>query len=174
MSWHIVTIFAWPFTLFFGGYPYGQKAYKLLDLDTKRVFTSSDVVFHSNCFPYHQPYQLHSISSPNFVTEPDMSDNVSPLVFPVDTPTQVSHASPSPPSSPTSSSPTIFTSPDPPPVRRSSRPHVKAAYLNDYVCSNAAYTPTGHNNPHWCNLVAFHQLPSCSQAHISQINLHNH
>ena len=36
----------------FIGYPYDQKAYKLLDLKTKRVFTSRDVYFHENIFPF--------------------------------------------------------------------------------------------------------------------------
>jgi hypothetical protein len=36
----------------FIGYPLGQKAYKLFDLSTKNVFTSRDVKFHENVFPY--------------------------------------------------------------------------------------------------------------------------
>jgi hypothetical protein len=36
----------------FIGYPLGQKAYKLFDLSTKKVFTSRDVKFHENIFPY--------------------------------------------------------------------------------------------------------------------------
>ena len=37
----------------FLGYPYGQKAYKLMDLQSKRIFTSRDVKFHENVFPFH-------------------------------------------------------------------------------------------------------------------------
>ncbi|RVW71516.1 Retrovirus-related Pol polyprotein from transposon TNT 1-94 [Vitis vinifera] len=37
---------------FFIGYPVGQKAYKLFDLSTKKVFTSRDVKFHEDIFPY--------------------------------------------------------------------------------------------------------------------------
>ncbi|RVW56241.1 Retrovirus-related Pol polyprotein from transposon RE1 [Vitis vinifera] len=36
----------------FIGYPVGQKAYKLFDLSTKKVFTSRDVKFHEDIFPY--------------------------------------------------------------------------------------------------------------------------
>ncbi|KAL6334539.1 hypothetical protein AAG906_018039 [Vitis piasezkii] len=36
----------------FIGYPAGQKAYKLFDLSTKKVFTSRDVKFHEDIFPY--------------------------------------------------------------------------------------------------------------------------
>ena len=36
----------------FIGYPAGQKAYNLFDLSTKKVFTSQDVKFHEDIFPY--------------------------------------------------------------------------------------------------------------------------
>lgn len=36
----------------FLGYPIGVKGYKLLDLETKRVFWSRDVIFHETIFPY--------------------------------------------------------------------------------------------------------------------------
>ncbi|RVW29287.1 Retrovirus-related Pol polyprotein from transposon TNT 1-94 [Vitis vinifera] len=36
----------------FIGYPAGQKSYKLFDLSTKKVFTSRDVKFHEDIFPY--------------------------------------------------------------------------------------------------------------------------
>ena len=36
----------------FIGYLVGQKAYKLFDLSTKKVFTSRDVKFHEDIFPY--------------------------------------------------------------------------------------------------------------------------
>jgi len=36
----------------FLGYPLGQKAYKLYDLETHQVFTSRDVVFHDDIFSY--------------------------------------------------------------------------------------------------------------------------
>jgi hypothetical protein len=36
----------------FIGYPVGQKAYKLFDLSTSKIFTSRDVKFHETSFPY--------------------------------------------------------------------------------------------------------------------------
>ncbi|KAI9194591.1 hypothetical protein LWI28_007414 [Acer negundo] len=36
----------------FVGYHIGQKAYKLFDLSTKKIFTSHDVKFHESVFPY--------------------------------------------------------------------------------------------------------------------------
>ena len=38
----------------FLGFPFGQKAYKLLNLETHEVFTSRDVVFHEQILPYFQ------------------------------------------------------------------------------------------------------------------------
>jgi len=37
----------------FVGYPYGQKAYKFLNLEAKKIFTSRDVKFHEALLPYH-------------------------------------------------------------------------------------------------------------------------
>ena len=36
----------------FLGYSYSTKGYKLLDLDTKSIFVSHDVIFHENSFPF--------------------------------------------------------------------------------------------------------------------------
>ena len=36
----------------FIGYPYGQKTYRLYDLDSKHIFTSRDMVFHENIFSF--------------------------------------------------------------------------------------------------------------------------
>ena len=37
----------------FLGYPFNQKAHKLLNLETHQVFTSRDVIFHEQVLPYH-------------------------------------------------------------------------------------------------------------------------
>lgn len=42
----------------FLGYPYGQKGYKVLNLDTKKVFVSRDVHFLENVFPF-KIFQVH-------------------------------------------------------------------------------------------------------------------
>lgn len=34
------------------GYPYGQKGYKLLDMNTHKIFTYRHVVFHETVFPF--------------------------------------------------------------------------------------------------------------------------
>lgn len=43
----------------FIGYPFAQKAYKVYNLKTKKIFTSRDITFHEHLFPYHlNPQQL--------------------------------------------------------------------------------------------------------------------
>ena len=39
-------------TCIFIGYPVGQKAYKLFNISTRKIFTNKDVHFHENHFPY--------------------------------------------------------------------------------------------------------------------------
>ncbi|KAI9181123.1 hypothetical protein LWI28_011688 [Acer negundo] len=57
----------------FIGYPIGQKAYKLFDLSTKKIFTSRDVKFHESIFLYisTQPQSVsHSFSDPSTQSGP--------------------------------------------------------------------------------------------------------
>ena len=74
----------------FIGYPPGMKAYKFIDLETKQIFQSRDVVFHEDVYPFkchldhiEDPFILHTLPIPS-------SSNVS---YPTDTPN-------TPPSSP--------------------------------------------------------------------------
>ena len=136
----------------FLGYPFGQKAYKLFDLTTKKIFTSRDVVFHESHFPFQTlpssslteppppvlPLPLSDLSSPPCIspdllsphppspsTPPDLTasfDTAAPI-FLSDT---TAIPAPSPPSSP---------SVPPAPIRHSLRHKVKPAHLHDYVCS---------------------------------------
>ncbi|KAH9625378.1 hypothetical protein KSS87_011449, partial [Heliosperma pusillum] len=69
----------------FIGYPFGQKGYKLYDLDTHTCFTSRDVVFKEGVFPYVTENQqstpevsenCHRIDNPFFSEyEPEISQN---------------------------------------------------------------------------------------------------
>ncbi|XP_074283966.1 uncharacterized protein LOC141608519 [Silene latifolia] len=71
----------------FIGYPFGQKAYKLFDLDTKKVIISRDVIFLENKFPFH-----NSVSN---------TDNISiPADFAANTDEPVHQHSPDPPREP--------------------------------------------------------------------------
>ncbi|RVW93750.1 hypothetical protein CK203_043422 [Vitis vinifera] len=69
-----------PNDVFFLGYPVGQKAYKLYDLDTHQMFTSRDVVFHETIFPYE------SIPSPSSNSDPVIPLSISDLSPPVHNP----------------------------------------------------------------------------------------
>ena len=62
-------------TCIFRGYPYGQKAYKVCDLETKKVLVSKYVLFHENHFPFIQlnldnhsalPLLVHAIFDNSF------------------------------------------------------------------------------------------------------------
>ena len=48
----------------FIGYPTGVKGYKLLDIVTKQVFISRDVVFHENIFPFHSILPSSQLTDP--------------------------------------------------------------------------------------------------------------
>lgn len=39
----------------FVGYPYSQKGYHVYDLETREIYTSRDVRFIENIFPYKTP-----------------------------------------------------------------------------------------------------------------------
>ncbi|KAL5767159.1 hypothetical protein ACOSQ2_013942 [Xanthoceras sorbifolium] len=54
----------------FIGYPIGQKAYKLFDLLTKNIFTSRDVKFYENVFPFASVQPSSTISSPHTTSGP--------------------------------------------------------------------------------------------------------
>ena len=44
------------------GYPQGIKGYRLLNLSTKQIFVSRDVIFYENSFPFHTSYTLPTTS----------------------------------------------------------------------------------------------------------------
>jgi len=39
----------------FLGYPFGQKGYRVMDLDTHKVYVSRDVIFQEDIFPFATP-----------------------------------------------------------------------------------------------------------------------
>jgi len=129
-------------TCIFIGCPFGQKAYKLYDLETRKVIVSRDVVFYENCFPYmQQGHKWHNSPLPLAIhAEEDCPSQFYPQQQP-----QVSHSSmPSPPTADMQHSST--TSAVSLPIRRSTRNHKTPSHLQDYVCS--------HTQSTWCNLVA--------------------
>ena len=70
----------------FLGYPFGVKGYKVLDLSTNIVFTSRDVVFHEDIFPYVQgttdfsdPFTIASEVVANSPTDSILDSFVTPV-----------------------------------------------------------------------------------------------
>ena len=72
----------------FLGYPFGVKGYKLLNLLTKKIFISRDVLFHETVFPFvSTTYSPHSSLSlphifPSVSNEPDFTSPLVPESFP--------------------------------------------------------------------------------------------
>ena len=88
----------------FIGYPFGFKGYKLLDIKTKSIIVSRNVVFHENVFPL-------SKVNPNKVMVP-ISDIFQDEVL-LKTITDISHDVPAPNVSILAISPTVSTQPLP-------------------------------------------------------------
>jgi len=131
----------------FLGYPYGQKAYKLLDLQTKQIFTSRDVQFHERVFPFHHFSSQPDVPLPNVTTFIPEYPN---LPVPMQAPSSVQEASftedaPSFLETPSSSEQPSTTPSLPPspsttapisqlPARRTTRQSQPPRYLQDYFC----------------------------------------
>ncbi|XP_019245187.1 PREDICTED: uncharacterized protein LOC109225050 [Nicotiana attenuata] len=58
----------------FVGYPFGTKGYKVLNLATKRIHISRDVVFHESVFPF--TFNSKSPSFPSILHPPPLSPTV--------------------------------------------------------------------------------------------------
>lgn len=129
----------------------GQKRYKVLDISTRKIFTSREIHFDEQHFPFTF---LTSPTPPLFPSfSLDLFDQTSPIV----TSPQVSFQSPLtslfPPthnsqpqstslSSPSTSTPVSFPSlPGFPPLpKRSGKVNTVPSYLHDYVCNNIILT----------------------------------
>jgi len=101
----------------FLGYPFGKKAYKVMDLEHQQLYTSRDIVFHETIFSYAEPS-----SQPLFP-----STNLEPLYL-----CHLQHTNPTVTESPiVTESPVTSQQIEPAPlsVRQSSRPHRVPHYL---------------------------------------------
>ena len=69
----------------FLGYPFGVKGYRVLDLSTKNIFISRDVVFHENIFLFGN---ADPNSTDHFISEVDTTSEgcLSPFVTPISIP----------------------------------------------------------------------------------------
>lgn len=117
----------------FIGYPMGMKAYKLYDLQSGQIFTSRDVVFHENIFPFH------STDCPDSIADP-FPDLVLPTVN-IDNLDHITSHSPNPQpiSPPISDSLPSYTLV---PMRRSTRLIKPPSYLREYHCNLLSHIST--------------------------------
>ncbi|KAB5524572.1 hypothetical protein DKX38_022321 [Salix brachista] len=99
------------------GYPFGVKAYKLLDLQTTQIFLSRDVHFHESVFPFH-PHFSTSISPCPSIPAPPAPPLVTPS--PILTTSQLPFTPP--PASPPSPPPLPLTYPSSPTIPPTSLP----------------------------------------------------
>ncbi|CAL8173718.1 unnamed protein product [Prunus armeniaca] len=127
----------------FIGYPAGQKAYKLYDLDTHRTFTSRDVIFHEDSFPFASPPTPPGPTPPAPVIPP-LLDTCLPTTLP---------APISPPTSPTAPPPHPATLPLVPSAAPNQPTRVSSRSLN---CTQYLL----------CDYVSYHRL---SPQHLSYI-----
>jgi len=155
----------------FLGYPFSQKGYKVLNLQTGQVIVSRDVKFSETIFPFSHSTPMSRLfpaiftSIQNSHIFPLQQDVLSGLET-LSSDTKVH--SPDSPFSNNSELPRAESSPVQSP-RRSTRQHNAPSYLSDYIC-DAAYSVISPNPP----LIPFHSyyfnaLSSQSQQIVSSI-----
>ena len=62
----------------FLGYPYGKKAYLVLDLETQKLFTTRDITFHEHIYPFHH-LSIHNKFNDNIL--PNTTDPLQTLFW---------------------------------------------------------------------------------------------
>jgi len=114
----------------FLGYPFGKKAYKVMDLEKHKVYTSRDVIFHETLFPYSknntslplfpQTPSAIPLEEPSSLQQEETTDTEPPCMesSQQDVPSSLQQSTPSPQS-----------------LSRPARAHKPPSYLADYVLS---------------------------------------
>ncbi|CAL1397690.1 unnamed protein product [Linum trigynum] len=179
----------------FIGFTSGIKGYKIYDLTSHEVFTSRDVQFHENHFPFHHevtsnlPSDLYNSSltpapfddpSPSYqpTTNPSHTLNdLNTLHFDSDSDTDNYTTSPTPTqhSPPTPSPPPPPPPPPPVPTRKSTRTPKPPSHLQLYHCNllqqfSSTSHPTQQHNPgitHSLNKVIHYDNLSPTDRHFA-------
>jgi len=113
----------------FLGYPIHHKAYRVYNLEHKKIFISRDVTFEENIFPYH------------FMTPDPTPSRVLPLLIPEIPSNTVSAPPTTSPPLPSSYEPSS-TSSIPPLPARPKRAVTHPTYLADYICPSLPRSST--------------------------------
>ena len=108
-------------SLYFLGYPHGQKAYRVLDLVTKSISVSRYVKFYKTIFPLHSSNPKSTFPTIDSYIPTSFDDNSN------STPDDVITSSPTDSLASTSSDP---------PLIRTTRITRSPAHLQDYICKN--------------------------------------
>jgi len=152
----------------FLGYPFGKKGYKLLNLDSKQVFVSKDVIFHESTYPFLVnksscstpifPYQSPTVEEhlPTSTFEPSTS-STNPFEPPTLPSSQAEHTSPS--TSPVEPSTLPVVNPT---LRRTTRVIHPPSYLDNYVCSS---TTISQSSTSFCPHTLPNIYPQCFAFH---------
>ncbi|KAL0423503.1 UNVERIFIED_CONTAM: Retrovirus-related Pol polyprotein from transposon RE2 [Sesamum radiatum] len=121
----------------FVGYAFGQKGYKLYDLDDKVLFVSRDVVFHEGIFPYkNTPDSSNEFPFPVAVRDEDSTSNQTTSV-PIHDSAPINSVDSPHHSSLHNFNPLPEDNSSVPVLRRSSRQGTKPCWMNDFVCSSS-------------------------------------
>jgi hypothetical protein len=167
----------------FLGYPAGVKGFKLLNLKSKSIFVSRNVIFHESVFPYksasnYDPLSFNPFvlpipfsestesSSPHIVPffSPQSTDNAQPIDI---VSSDVHHLPPDIVSGPIDIPSTDITSvTDIVPSRKSTRAKCRPGFLQDYHCQLATHPSSSSSSnksgiPYsLSSCLAYHKLSS--------------
>uniref|UniRef100_A0A803LI92 Retrotransposon Copia-like N-terminal domain-containing protein n=1 Tax=Chenopodium quinoa TaxID=63459 RepID=A0A803LI92_CHEQI len=139
----------------FIGYPLHQNGYRVLELNTRRIKISRDVIFHETHFPFHlqspNPTATPTIFLPKttnphttFYDEPDIYSYQQHLDESIQDPP------------PLQRQPNPRENTIPVPVRQSTRPVKKPAWCKDFHCYSSV---SGSDASHFCYVVIFGGSP---------------
>ena len=141
------------------GFPSHMKAYKLLDLQSKKCFYSRDVIFHENVFPFandvdmplHDPFK--DVVIPVAPRDDDVAGNENDV----------------PSSSTTSGESTEMLNDEPVPIRKSSRQHKPPSYLRDFHCNGVSDKVSVPRHA-LANVLSYEQLSSSFKAFTASVS----
>ena len=110
----------------FMGYPFGQKGYKVMDLETNKFHVSRDVIFHERTFPFANPQSKPSLFKGNSYYYVEEDTSIAEHTAALENQMVEGEDSAQRPTAPS------------PQQRRYVITHNKPSYLQDYVCCSSS------------------------------------